>query len=155
MNMTFETLEWFDGVDGYLEMIDQRRLPEMFLQMGCGNTEQLWDAIKTLAVRGAPAIGVAAGFGVCLAMKEAADADIPAAMGCKDWYTAKVTTLGELDAALAEAEKAESGVYIEIIIDRWAIPKGGEFMFTGTGSLFGKEGRTWEGWMKEMAAKKK
>ena len=82
-------------------------------------------------------------------------ADIPAAMGCKDWYTAKVTTLGELDAALAEAEKAESGVYIEIIIDRWAIPKGGEFMFTGTGSLFGKEGRTWDGWLKEMAAKKK
>ena len=82
-------------------------------------------------------------------------ADIPAAMGCEDWYTAKVTTLGELDAALAKAEKAESGVYIEIIIDRWAIPKGGEFMFTGTGSLFGKEGRTWDGWMKEMAAKKK
>ena len=77
-------------------------------------------------------------------------ADIPAAMGCKDWFTAKVTTLGELDAALAEAEKAESGVYIEIIIDRWAIPKGGEFMFTGTGSLFGKEGRTWEGWLEEM-----
>ena len=78
--MAFETLEWFDGVDGYLEMIDQRRLPEMFLQMCCGNTEQLWDAIKTLAVRGAPAIGVAAGFGVCLAMKEVADADIPTAM---------------------------------------------------------------------------
>ena len=78
--MTFETLEWFGGVDGYLEMVDQRRLPEMFLQMCCGNTEQLWDAIKTLAVRGAPAIGVAAGYGICLAMKEVSDADIPTAM---------------------------------------------------------------------------
>jgi len=80
-------------------------------------------------------------------------ADIPAAMGCKDWYTAKVTTLGELDAALAEAEKAESGVYIEIIIDTWEVPRGGDWLFTGTGALFGMPTRTWEGWLKEMAAK--
>ena len=80
--------------------------------------------------------------------------DIPAAMGCKDWYTEKVTTLGELDAALAEAEKAASGVYIEIIIDTWEIPQGGEFLFTGTGALFGMPDRTWEGWLKEMAAKR-
>ncbi len=82
-------------------------------------------------------------------------ADIPAAMGCEDWYTTKVTTLGELDAALAEAEKAASGVYIEIIIDTWEIPQGGDWLFTGTGALFGKPGRTWEGWLKEMAAKQK
>ena len=81
--------------------------------------------------------------------------DIPAAMGCDDWFTAKVTTIGELDAAMAEAENAESGVYIEIIIDPWLNPIGGEFLFTGTGPLFGMEGRTWAGWLKEMAAKKK
>ena len=78
--MKFETLQWFGGVDGYLEMIDQRRLPGEVLQMRCDNTPQLWDAIKTLAVRGAPAIGVAAGYGVCLAMKEALSADVSAAM---------------------------------------------------------------------------
>jgi indolepyruvate decarboxylase len=82
-------------------------------------------------------------------------ADIPAAMGCKDWYTARVTTLGELDAALAEAEKATSGVYIEIVIDRWLAPKGTDFMFAATGAMFGKPGRTWDGWLKEMAAKNK
>ena len=76
-------------------------------------------------------------------------ADIPAAMGCEDWYTAKVTTLGELDAALAEAEKAKSGVYIEIIIDTWEIPQGGEFLFTGTGALVGMPTRTWDGWLKD------
>jgi len=76
-------------------------------------------------------------------------ADIPAAMGCKDWYTAKVTTLGELDAALAKAEKATSGVYIEIIIDPWLCPQGGEFLFTGTGALFGMPTRTWDGWLKD------
>ena len=33
-------------------------------------------------------------------------------MGCKDWFTTKVSTLGEFDAALAEAEKAKSGVSV-------------------------------------------
>lgn len=80
-------------------------------------------------------------------------AEIPAAMGCDDWFTAKVSTLGELDAALAEAEKVESGTYIEVVIDPWLIPIGGEFLFTGTGPLFGLEGRTWNGWLKEMAEK--
>ena len=82
-------------------------------------------------------------------------ADIPAAMGCEDWYTAKVTTLGELDAALSEAEKAKSGVYIEIVIDTWEIPQGADWLFGVTGPLFGIEGRTWDGWLKEMEAKKK
>jgi hypothetical protein len=66
-----------------------------------------------------------------------------------------VATLGELDAALAEAEKAKSGVYIEIIVDPWAAPQGSDFMFGATGALFGKPGRTWEGWLKEMEDRKK
>lgn len=67
--MTFETLQWIGGVDGYLELIDQRLLPSEFTKIQCTTVEQVWDAIKTLAVRGAPAIGVAAGYGVCVAMK--------------------------------------------------------------------------------------
>jgi len=62
---------------------------------------------------------------------------------------------GELDAALAAAEKAESGVYIEVVIPTWEIPQGGEFLFKGTGASFGMPNRTWDGWLKEMAAKKK
>jgi len=81
--------------------------------------------------------------------------DIPAAMGCEDWYTAKVSTLGELDAALAEAGKVDTGVYIEIIVDPWLCPQGAEFLFTLTGALVGEPTRTWNGWLKEMAAKKK
>ena len=82
-------------------------------------------------------------------------AEIPAAMGCDDWYTTRVSTLGELDAALAQAEQAESGVYIEIIIDRWLCPPAGEFLFAVTGPLFGMPDRTWKGWLEEMAAKQK
>ncbi len=75
---------------------------------------------------------------------------IPAAMGCKDWYTAKVDTLGELDAALAKAETADSGVYIEIIIDPRTIPEGAGFLYTATGPVVGMPAdRTWEGWLKD------
>jgi methylthioribose-1-phosphate isomerase len=66
----FKTLRWIGGSDGCLELIDQRKLPAEFGTIQCKTIEQLYDAIKTLAVRGAPAIGVAAAFGVCLAAQE-------------------------------------------------------------------------------------
>ncbi len=78
--MVFETLRWVGDIDGYLELIDQRRLPGHFEMLKCENTEQLYDAIKTLAVRGAPAIGVAAAFGICLAMQETSEADLSQAL---------------------------------------------------------------------------
>ncbi len=71
-----ETLKWIGDIDGCLEIIDQRRLPAEFVKLKCETPEELYDAIKTLAVRGAPAIGVAAGFGLCLAAKEL-PVDIP------------------------------------------------------------------------------
>jgi indolepyruvate decarboxylase len=40
---------------------------------------------------------------------------LPDALGCRGWFTAKVTTLGELDAALARATTGESASYIEVI----------------------------------------
>lgn len=67
--MVFETLEWIGGIDGYLELTDQRKLPGEFTKLKCASGEELWGAIKTLAVRGAPAIGVAAGYGICIAMQ--------------------------------------------------------------------------------------
>jgi len=67
---TFKTLQWIGDADGYLELIDQKRLPAEFVIIQCKSVEQLYEAIKTLAVRGAPAIGVAAAFGVCLAAQQ-------------------------------------------------------------------------------------
>ncbi len=66
----FKTLEWIGDIDGCLEMIDQRKLPTKFEKLRCKTPEQLYDAIKTLAVRGAPAIGVATAFGVCISLAE-------------------------------------------------------------------------------------
>jgi methylthioribose-1-phosphate isomerase len=76
-----KTLEWIDGIDGYLEMIDQRRLPTGIVMLKCRTVEQLYNAIKTLTVRGAPAIGVAAGFGLSLAMQQLdSKTDLPQAI---------------------------------------------------------------------------
>jgi TPP-dependent 2-oxoacid decarboxylase len=49
-------------------------------------------------------------------------AELPHALGCDDWFTAKVTTCAELDAAMAVAEKGDSAAYIEVITDADAAP---------------------------------
>jgi indolepyruvate decarboxylase len=45
---------------------------------------------------------------------------LPSAFGCGDWFAARVETCGEMDRALAAAGRAETGVYIEIVTDRYA-----------------------------------
>ncbi|ACB95422.1 alpha-keto acid decarboxylase family protein [Beijerinckia indica] len=46
--------------------------------------------------------------------------ELPHALGCDGWLTARVTTCAELDAVLAKAKHAETGVYIEIVTDTYA-----------------------------------
>ena len=65
------TLDWIGGLDGHIEMIDQTLLPEQFKVIACRDVETLWEAIRMLRVRGAPAIGVAAGMGVVLGIRAA------------------------------------------------------------------------------------
>ncbi len=67
--MTPQTLKWTGGVDGLLELVDQRQLPADFVKIRCTNVDSLYQAIKTLAVRGAPAIGVAAAYGLVLSLQ--------------------------------------------------------------------------------------
>jgi hypothetical protein len=62
------TLRWVGGVDGHLVLLDQTRLPREVVEIGYRTVEDVWQAIKRLAVRGAPAIGVAAAYGVCLSL---------------------------------------------------------------------------------------
>jgi len=67
--MIIKTLKWVRGIDGCLEIIDQRKLPTEYKIIRCRNIRQLYDAIKTLAVRGAPAIGVAGAYGAVLSLQ--------------------------------------------------------------------------------------
>lgn len=53
---------------GCLRLIDQTRLPEELVYLDCKTPQDVADAIKRLSVRGAPAIGVAAAYGVTLGM---------------------------------------------------------------------------------------
>jgi methylthioribose-1-phosphate isomerase len=62
------TVEWQDGV---VVMIDQRRLPLEEVYVRCQTWEEVADAIRTMMVRGAPALGVAAGMGMALAARAA------------------------------------------------------------------------------------
>jgi methylthioribose-1-phosphate isomerase len=64
-----QALKWVGGVDGFLELVDQRLLPTKFVKLQCRDIGQLYEAIKTLAVRGAPAIGVSAAYGLVLGMQ--------------------------------------------------------------------------------------
>ncbi len=63
-------VKWVGGVDGFLDLIDQRRLPGKLVRLKCLDTKQLYEAIKTLTVRGAPAIGVAGAYGLVLASQK-------------------------------------------------------------------------------------
>jgi len=58
------TIEWNDGA---VRLIDQRRLPEELTFLDCRTVEDLCEAIRTLAIRGAPALGAAGAMGVALA----------------------------------------------------------------------------------------
>ena len=69
----FETLRWDGDRDGCAVLIDQTRLPDVCQDLVVETPAQMIDAIRCLAVRGAPAIGVAAAYGVCLATRGLTD----------------------------------------------------------------------------------
>ena len=58
-----ETLRW---VDDHLEMIDQRILPSEFIYISYNSAKSVANGIRSMVVRGAPAIGCAAAYGVAL-----------------------------------------------------------------------------------------
>ena len=70
---TVSTLRWVGDVSGHLALVDQRRLPGDLVEIECRQVDDVFKAIRTLQVRGAPAIGIAAAYGVCLAAAEAGD----------------------------------------------------------------------------------
>lgn len=62
-----QTLEW---TDSGVRFIDQTKLPVEETYVTCTTCEQVADAIRTMIVRGAPAIGVAAAMGIALGVKK-------------------------------------------------------------------------------------
>jgi methylthioribose-1-phosphate isomerase len=63
------TIAWVGGTDGFVRLIDQTLLPTQLRYRDCRTVEEVWEAIRSLRVRGAPAIGIAAAMGVVLGMQ--------------------------------------------------------------------------------------
>ena len=69
-----ETISW-DDETGSICLIDQTRLPGEFRLIHCSTVSRLIEAIQRLEVRGAPALGIAGGFGVALAARNSPEPD--------------------------------------------------------------------------------
>lgn len=70
-----ETIQWVGDTSGYLDLIDQTLLPNELKRIECRDVETVWEAIKMLRVRGAPAIGIAAAYGTIVGLQTVPDDD--------------------------------------------------------------------------------
>ncbi len=63
--------------------------------------------------------------------------ELPHALGCNDWFTAKVTTGDELDAAMKVAASGEQAAYIEVVTDAYVSPALPLKLHESTKTLYG------------------
>ncbi len=75
MTNPVRTLYWVGDADGRLVLIDQSRLRSDLVELDCRDVPTVCEAIRSLRVRGAPAIGIAAAYGVCLGVQEVRSSD--------------------------------------------------------------------------------
>ncbi|MCA8962217.1 MAG: S-methyl-5-thioribose-1-phosphate isomerase [Planctomycetes bacterium] len=68
-----DVIHWEGDRDGFVSMIDQTQLPDECEQLEITTPSAMIAAIRRLSIRGAPAIGVAAAYGVCLATRGLTD----------------------------------------------------------------------------------
>ena len=90
-----------------LRLLDQTKLPTEITYLRCRDYREVADAIRILAVRGAPAIGVAAAYAVVLAYRECLlSSDVSAAFhhACQEISAARPTAVN-LSWAVSEMEK--------------------------------------------------
>ncbi len=72
---TFHTITWIDE-GGICQMLDQRKLPHEVVYNDYTTYQEVADAIRTMVIRGAPAIGAAAGYGMALACVHTAETTV-------------------------------------------------------------------------------
>jgi methylthioribose-1-phosphate isomerase len=70
--MAFRTIEWIDNT-GVLRLLDQRRLPGQLVYLDLSTPDAVAEAITNMTVRGAPAIGVTAAYGMVTAARRGVD----------------------------------------------------------------------------------
>ena len=128
VTLPFETLSWVGGLDGHVTMLEQTFLPLKEEQLIVRTVPEMVDAIYRLAVRGAPAIGVAAGFGMVLGLagterdvlevaretKATLDASRPTAVNLM-WATARILSKLESLADGATQDELKAAAFAAAI----------------------------------------
>ncbi len=128
VELPFETLSWVGDRTGHVTMLEQTFLPLREEQLIVRTVPEMVDAIYRLAVRGAPAIGVAAGFGMVLGIagtdrdvievaketKKVLDASRPTAVNLM-WATAKILARLEELAPSASQDELKEAAFQEAI----------------------------------------
>jgi len=69
-NLDLDIPKAVSWINGELYLLDQTRLPNQVVEEKQSTIEQVWDSIKVLKVRGAPAIGIAGAYGLLVGVKE-------------------------------------------------------------------------------------
>ncbi|WP_428388301.1 S-methyl-5-thioribose-1-phosphate isomerase [Mucisphaera sp.] len=112
-----KTIEWVgDASGGHLRLLDQTKLPSETSYLDCRDVQSVWDAIKRLSVRGAPAIGISAAYGCVLGAQSGRLAEAIAHLRTSRptavnlfWALDRIAGLGEVDVerVLAEAKRID------------------------------------------------
>lgn len=111
--------------DGRLRLLDQRRLPHERVFLDCESAAQTAEAIRSLAVRGAPLIGVAAAYGLCAEARRVfarvpEDLDVALSLGAERLVSSRPTAVnlawavGRMRAVVASSagESAEQRILL-------------------------------------------
>jgi methylthioribose-1-phosphate isomerase len=124
----FHTVRWVgDAATGFLRLIDQTRLPTEYVEIDCGDVPTVWEAIKLLRVRGAPAIGVAAAYGAVIGARSLGTSDAVAVRRALADATAVLRTsrptavnlfwaLDRMDRSAASANHEEGATILERLL---------------------------------------
>src|SRR3954470_16164938 len=88
-------------------LLDQRRLPDEEIELTCRTTPELVEAIRTLAVRGAPAIGIAAAYGYAAALARGEDVGAASAALAASRPTAVNLAWARAEMARCDGDAAE------------------------------------------------
>ncbi len=75
-NPPVRSIRWVGDEFGCPEIIDQTQLPDQLVRLRIESAEQMWQAIRSLRIRGAPAIGIAAAMGLVAELRSRHDAPL-------------------------------------------------------------------------------
>ncbi len=123
MSPDLATVEWVGTAeDGCLRLIDQTLLPGTLRQIDLRDVDSVWEAIKSLRVRGAPAIGIAAAFGAVIGARSGDDPAKALNTATAHLRTSRPTAvnlfwaLDRMDRIAAEAKALDRAAFLQTLL---------------------------------------